>query len=1427
VRTYLNLALKKAENMNCNMNKLTPLTKPALNATVRLAAIAVAGLATLQCAQGALLHHWDFNTNGVDSVSGSNVTLVGTATISGGSLNIPGGGVFADYASVNLSSTLTANPTLTVECWYTQNVLVPWSKVWMFGADNAGGETALAYIDFTPYTGLGGNPPKIDYDPNDNNELNAAGPSALNAAQQYHVVTVYDASQNLMSLWINGVLTATNGMGGETIQNVGYNTARFGSGFYYGDPELNGSINDIRIYNHAVGPLQIAVNFAAGPDTVPSSYVPTTVYLNLGSTNLLGGQTESGNVTADFGSLLGVPVTAAVTNWSSSNPGVVTVNSAGLLTAVGAGNATITATVAGVSGSAAVSVAAVQPTISQDLTPLTVFVDSPVALAVGAQGGNLVYYWYKNSVLVPSQTNSTFSFAAIALTDAGNYSVTVSNVVGTASSSTVTVAVLQQSLDHRYSFASDVTDSIAGANGTTVNNITFSNGSAIFPGTSPSGPTGDYIQLPVGLISPYQSVTFELWATILPNGNWNQICSFGDQSGTAGNTYLAVIPHSGAGDYRMTIKSLSVERATSGATPVDTSTPVHLVAVYNADTSQELLYANGVLVSTRSTTIDIANVNNQNSWLGRSLFDGDASLKGGIDEFRVWNGPLSRLQIVVNDGLGPNSVNTNAGAFLNLASISVANTTMVGGTSQQGTALANFANVSGVPFNTVVTNWTSSNTNVATVNATGLISAIGQGTTSVRATALGSTASVTITVLAVQPTISQQPAPQTRFLGGSAQFTVVASGGQLTYQWLKTGSPVANATNSQFALAGLVSGDAADYTVKITNSAGSITSSIAHLTVSALPGGYAGTVMGDNPAAYWRLDETNGTTAVDIYGTNYATYSGSYTLGVPGALFGDSDTALRVASGAKAEAPYSSLLNNPAGPFSVEVWARTFDTASSAVVSSQNKVGNDRSGYVIFHNLSGNFWQARLGNTTGISLDLPGSTQIVRSNWYHVALTFDGTNCTLYVNGNRENGAAISLPAFNPNPASPFEMGVQNSNISPDNGDLDEVAVYRYALSPTQVADHNAMGRSGTLAATIVANPAPASIQSVVGVSQTFTASATGQPPLTLQWLKNGVAIPGANGANLTLPSIQLSDAGSYTLTASNSVGGKVTSAPGVLTVVNNPFLVHRWSFNDGTDSISGSNATLFGTASYSGGQLVLPGGGHLVSYATVNIAPTFANSPSLTFEGWFTDSSLANWAKVWMFGISTANYIDFTPMRGNNGNVPSMSFNPFGAEVNTSNLPLEPPVLTAGTVYHVVAAYDSARNQMNLYLNGALVATNNMLGSDLTQVQAVTGYFGASLFNDPDLTGSIDEMRVWRGALSAAQVAATDFAGTSSVPDFNVKLTAQLSGGTLTLFWSSGTLLQATSLAGPWTPVGGASPPSFPVSISGAPIKFYRVQVQ
>ncbi len=64
----------------------------------------------------------------------------------------------------------------------------------------------------------------------------------------------------------------------------------------------------------------------------------------------------------------------------------------------------------------------------------------------------------------------------------------------------------------------------------------------------------------------------------------------------------------------------------------------------------------------------------------------------------------------------------------------------------------------------------------------------------------------------------------------------------------------------------------------------------------------------------------------------------------------------------------------------------------------------------------------------------------------------------------------------------------------------------------------------------------------------TFTAAAIGVPSPTYQWMRSGVPLAGATAGTLTLAQAQPSDAGTYTLTATNAAG-QVVSAPAVLLV--------------------------------------------------------------------------------------------------------------------------------------------------------------------------------------------------------------------------------------------------------------------------------------
>jgi glucose/arabinose dehydrogenase len=224
-----------------------------------------------------LLHRWSFNGDANDSIGGANATVAGTATVANNQLQLPGGGPFANYASINIGSTLSTNASLTVETWMTINTLTTWSKVWMFGVNNAGGEPALSYIDFTPLTGPG--PPKVDFDTSLTGEMNTLGgtdPALLVTGHQYHVVVTFDAVANVMSLYLDGALADSASMGGYDITQLGFDTGHFGSGFYFGDPDFNGSVNEMRIYSGSLAPLDVANNFAAGPDTVvpPGTFVP-------------------------------------------------------------------------------------------------------------------------------------------------------------------------------------------------------------------------------------------------------------------------------------------------------------------------------------------------------------------------------------------------------------------------------------------------------------------------------------------------------------------------------------------------------------------------------------------------------------------------------------------------------------------------------------------------------------------------------------------------------------------------------------------------------------------------------------------------------------------------------------------------------------------------------------------------------------------------------------------------------------------------------------------------------------------------------------------------------------------------------------------------------------------------------------------------
>src|SRR6516165_900109 len=87
------------------------------------------------------------------------------------------------------------------------------------------------------------------------------------------------------------------------------------------------------------------------------------------------------------------------------------------------------------------------------------------------------------------------------------------------------------------------------------------------------------------------------------------------------------------------------------------------------------------------------------------------------------------------------------------------------------------------------------------------------------------------------PTITSQPVNQTVTAGQTATFTVAATGtAPLSYQWQKNGANISGATSSSYSTAATTTSDnGSTYDVVVSNSAGTVTSNVATLTVNAAP----------------------------------------------------------------------------------------------------------------------------------------------------------------------------------------------------------------------------------------------------------------------------------------------------------------------------------------------------------------------------------------------------------------------------------------------------------------------------------------------------------------------------------------------------------------------------------------------------------------
>ncbi len=395
------------------------------------------------------------------------------------------------------------------------------------------------------------------------------------------------------------------------------------------------------------------------------------------------------------------------------------------------------------------------------------------------------------------------------------------------------------------------------------------------------------------------------------------------------------------------------------------------------------------------------------------------------------------------------------------------------------------------------------------------------------------------------------------------------------------------------------------------------------------------------------------------------------------------------------------------------------------------------------------------GQAVTAPIPTTGPDAFVANNWYHVAVVYDGTKATLYwtlldpANGAAHvlgTPAALTLGTAAGAAAGPMCIGNENRNTAGEQffGSIDEVRI-------SSVARKSGEMQFFSPKVTITANPISQNVDYNQPVN--FSVGASSSFTLGYQWRFNSNSIPDATNSAYNIANVAASDAGFYDCIITNTGGFANTSSVAHLVVGAANFIANRYSFTtDTTDSIGGQTGTNFGNAAVSGGKLVLDGTAGTYMQLPGGLFNS-ANATALTIEFWASYGVNANNAYLFAFGFTNqtlgvtvgANYVCFSP---HNGSGHQILINPASDALFQQNTTGSGTL--DGSSLHIACVIDPPNKIMAIYTNGVLEAVNTNMTVNIGSLNDTFSYIGQSLFPaDPNVNASIDELRIFKGALS------------------------------------------------------------------------------
>ncbi len=648
--------------------------------------------------QGAIVHRYGMNDPN-DSVGTANGVLVngtGNSKFVSGQLTLAGGGTSGnagtDYLDLPNGIISALGTQATFETWTTWTSGGMWCRIWDLGASDCGENLSCSsgnsrYMFLSPHGGANLLRCGINMPIPSRVENVVDGPALLTANVEQHVVITYDEGAGQFKMYLNGEQVAQNVIpAGFTLAAMNDFNNWLGRS-QWPDPMYGGSYNEFRIYNHAMTSAEVAASLVAGTEvsiatqlspadqetgvsatptlTWASGFIPADytgkafrLYLSQNQADVQNGAPAAmvGDITnTSYTVPAGTPLAKDATYYwrvdekftipGNTDPnfavGAVrsfeTVKTVPVLTTSAPFVMTGSDCSLVVNITSASPVATVQWFTAADNTPVT-------------EGGKIS--------IINTATKSTLKISGATAADRASYYCKVTNAAGTTQSANL-LADIRSGLIHQYTFNDGTAnDSVGTAHGT-VNGtqIKIEGGKAIFPRL-----TTDYIALPPRMVTPLKSFTIMFWITSGAN-EWSRVFDFGKTSGANGVNYFFYAPPG-----RFAIKDASTEQTCNGPAPavsadIITGTVTHVACIYDTDsaaTPTMRLYTNGVLSATRTNCFAMSVVDDIECWLGRSHYTSDPGFKGTIDEFRIYDYPISGPWIEAAYKAGPNAFPTDA-----------------------------------------------------------------------------------------------------------------------------------------------------------------------------------------------------------------------------------------------------------------------------------------------------------------------------------------------------------------------------------------------------------------------------------------------------------------------------------------------------------------------------------------------------------------------------------------------------------------------------------------------------------------------------------------------------------------------------------------------------------------------------------------------